>query len=246
MKRISWQVLLGFALVVLSAIVYFTHFLIFGDAHHIFIYLLGDIAFVPVEVLLVTFIIHRVLIEREKKAMLKKLNMIIGSFFSEVGIELLSIFSRCDTNAKNIVRHLIVKNNWSSREFLIAGKHLSTYECCITGENQSLTDLKKFLADRRIFLLSLLTNPNLLEHETFTELLWAVFHLTEELAHRKKIEDISEKDREHISSDIKRAYGLLITEWLDYMKHLKTDYPYLFSFALRTNPFDPDACSELK
>jgi hypothetical protein len=25
------------------------------------------------------------------------------------------------------------------------------------------------------------------------------------------------------------------------MKHLKEDYPYLFSLAVRTNPFNPDA-----
>jgi hypothetical protein len=29
--------------------------------------------------------------------------------------------------------------------------------------------------------------------------------------------------------------------WLDYMRHLKADYPYLFSLAIRTNPFRLDA-----
>jgi hypothetical protein len=58
MKHLRWQVLLGLALVALSTLFYFIHFLIFRDAHHIFIYMVGDIAFVPVEVLLVTLIIH--------------------------------------------------------------------------------------------------------------------------------------------------------------------------------------------
>jgi len=31
-------------------------------------------------------------------------------------------------------------------------------------------------------LLGLLGNPNLLEHDSFTDLLWAVFHLMEELS----------------------------------------------------------------
>ena len=48
-------------------------------------------------------------------------------------------------------------------------------------------------------------------------------------------------DYKHLSGDIKRAYTLLIHEWLDYMKHLKDNYPYLFSLAMRTNPFDRDA-----
>lgn len=57
--------------------------LFFRDPHHIFLYLIGDIAFVFIEVLLVTLIIHQLLSRREKQAMLKKLNMVIGAFFSE-------------------------------------------------------------------------------------------------------------------------------------------------------------------
>ena len=45
---------------------------------------------------------------------------------------------------------------------------------------------------------------------------------------------------------MKRAYVLLIREWLDYMSHLRTDYPYLYSLAVRTNPFDPEASPEVK
>jgi hypothetical protein len=94
--------------------------------------------------------------------------------------------------------------------------------------------------------LGLLENPNLLEHESFTELLWAVFHLTEELAFREDVKQLVDTDYDHISGDIKRAYVLLISEWLTYMKHLKNDYPYLFSLSIRTNPFDPDASPEVK
>ncbi|MBW1689743.1 MAG: hypothetical protein JRI71_04650 [Deltaproteobacteria bacterium] len=59
MRGVSWQVILGFSLVLLSAVFYVLHFMIFTDAHHIFIYLVGDIAFVFIEVLLVTMIIHQ-------------------------------------------------------------------------------------------------------------------------------------------------------------------------------------------
>lgn len=81
-------------------------------------------------------------------------------------------------------------------------------------------------------------NPNLLEHDSFTELLWAVFHLTEELAYRESVEDLPISDYRHIAGDIERVYGLVIYEWLAYMKHLQSDYPYLFSLAIRTNPFN--------
>jgi len=91
-----------------------------------------------------------------------------------------------------------------------------------------------------------LGNPNLLEHDSFTNLLWAVFHLTEELSLRKSLNGLPETDYQHLSGDMKRAYHLLIVEWLDYMMHLKTNYPYLFSLAVRTNPFDTNASVEVK
>ena len=84
-------------------------------------------------------------------------------------------------------------------------------------------------------------NPNLLEHESFTEALRAVFHLTEELESRRELTGLPEADRRHLAGDATRANARLVDEWLDYMKHLKDRYPYLFSLAIRTNPFDETA-----
>ena len=49
------------------------------------------------------------------------------------------------------------------------------------------------------------------------------------------------KDYDHLTGDMKRAFMKLLEEWLEYMKHLKKDYPYLFSLAVRTNPMDANA-----
>jgi hypothetical protein len=51
---------------------------------------------------------------------------------------------------------------------------------------------------------------------------------------------------EHLNFDIKRAYILLVNEWLSYMKHLKEDYPYLYSLAVRTNPFNKNPKAEIE
>ena len=110
----------------------------------------------------------------------------------------------------------------------------------------NLEELRSFIIGKRSFLLRLLENPNLLEHDEFTELLWAVFHLAEELSHRESVTGLPETDYDHLAGDIKRAYGLLVREWLSYMEHLKSNYPYLFSLAIRTNPFNPQASVEVK
>jgi len=131
MKRLNWQVLLGISLVVLSAFVYFIHYLVFRDVHHIFIYLVGDIAFVFIEVLLVTLIIHRLLGEREKRSMLEKMNMVIGTFFSEVGTYLLREFSRFDPQCDGLRKHLRTTKDFSQREFAAVSRKVKVYDCII-------------------------------------------------------------------------------------------------------------------
>jgi len=246
MKSINWKVYLGIILLILSAVVYFVHWIIFRDPHHILIYMVGDVAFVFVEVLMVTLIIHALLEEREKKAKLEKLNMVIGLFFSEVGTELLTHSSDYDPNLNKIRKELIVTNDWDDDEFKRVHDMLRKYEFEIDPKKVKFNDLKAFLSRRTDFLVRLLENPVLLEHETFTELLRAVFHLAEELSHREDVKKIPRSDKEHIAGDIKRAYLLLVNEWLDYMMHLKGNYPYLFSLAMRTNPFDKDATPVVK
>jgi hypothetical protein len=203
--------------------------------------MIGDIAFVFIEVLMVTLIIHRLLNVREKRSMLEKLNMIIGAFFSEVGTSLLTYLSDFDTELDNIKKELVVNTSWSVKEFSKVRKNLKNFSYEVEIRKINLEYLRNFLIEKRGFLVRLLENPNLLEHESFTNLLWAVFHMTEELSARKDIKQLPDTDYKHLTIDIKRAYTLLVREWIDYMEHLKNNYPYLFSLAMRTNPFDEKA-----
>ena len=246
MKYFNWQILLGLFLIILSAVFYLIHYAVFRDVHHIFLYLIGDIAFVFIEVLLVTLIIHQLLDQREKRSKLHKLNMVIGTFFSEVGTNLMKSFIEFDVHIDKIRKNLMVTDQWPGHQFLEVNKSLMNYDFKIESQKRDLEELKRFLIGKRDFLLRLLENPNLLEHETFTDLLWAVFHLAEELEIRVDVKKLSDTDSAHISGDMKRAYILLVSQWLNYMKHLKNDYPYLFSLAVRMNPFDPDASPVLK
>ncbi|MBN1675966.1 MAG: hypothetical protein JXR37_33290 [Kiritimatiellae bacterium] len=244
MKKVSWQVWLGVVFVALSAALYGVHFLIFREAHHIFIYLLGDIAFVPVEVLLVTVVIHQLLQRREKRNMLRKLNMVIGAFFSEVGTALLKQCAAFIDEPEQLQAGLERLADWSERRFRRSAQQYRAHAFAVDAQRGSLEQLHALLGAKREFLLRLLENPNLLEHESFTELLWAVFHLGEELAARRRLAGLSLADYGHLAGDITRVQGLLVGEWLVYLAHLKRDYPYLFSLAVRTNPFDAQAGAE--
>lgn len=235
--RRNFVITIAVILLAISALVYLAHYSIFQDAHHIFIYLVGDLAFLPIEVLLVVIVIERILARREKQQMLQKLNMEVGVFFSEVGNILLGSLLGSFKNDHEIRQQLCINGSWTPKDFKKAMVSACSMKLGADVHSIKLQDLKAFLMQKRPFLLGLLENPNLLEHEGFTNLLWAVFHLAEELEARPVVEHLPESDLKHLAGDIDRFYGLLATEWLAYVQHLKANYPYLFSMIMRTHPF---------
>lgn len=236
-----WQVVFGLGLVALSAILYGAHYLWFHDFHHILIYLVGDIAFVPIEVLLVTLIIHQLLHRRERRAFMQKLNMVIGVFFSEAGFGLLERLHAGAPEAAASSNLFEGMTTWSDEDFDRQARVCRNQTARLNASTMDLSTLCAYLTARRSCLLRMLENPNLLEHEDFTDLLWAVFHLLEELAARPDFAGLPDSDLRHLSGDMNRVYGLLLAQWIAYMKHLKNDYPYLFSLAIRQSPFAPGA-----
>jgi len=236
-RRFSFVIYLAIAFVALSAIAYFAHYLIFRDIHHIFIYMVGDLAFLPLEVLLVVVIIERLLARGEKRAKLEKLNMVVGAFFSELGNCLLQDLLKHFDNRLEISKRLNITENWTKKDFQKAVDFAHQLRVEVDCRNIDLGGLKAFLAQKREFLLTLLGNPSLLEHDRFTDLLWAATHLDEELEARPSLSGLPDKDLEHIAGDIRRLYDHLASEWLDYVQHLKSKYPFLFSLILRTHPF---------
>ena len=241
MKLERWQVLFALALLLSSLLIYLLHYAIFGDIHHILIFLVEDIAFLPIEVLLVTLILHRLLSNMEKRSRMEKLNMVIGAFFVEVGTDLLTYLSDADPELDAIRSELVVTARWSDEEFARITKNLEAYSYKIDINKVDLDYLKASLSKEREFFLRLIENPALMEHESFTDLLLAISHLSEELSRRKSLEGLPKSDLAHLTVDIKRAYQRLVREWLSYMRYLKIHYPYLFSLAMRTNPFDQTA-----
>jgi voltage-gated potassium channel len=183
---------------------------------------------------------------REKQARMKKLNMVIGVFFSEVGNRLIYIFNLADIHFEEIHESLIITEKWTSEDFLRISEQLKGGKYRVEISRTDLAKLKIFLIQERDFLVRLLENPTLLEHESFTDLLRAVFHLAEELAYREDLSKSPATDRAHIEGDINRAYRLLVHQWLEYMEYMKVNYPYLFSLAMRTNPFDREASPIVK
>ena len=249
---------LGFVLIEEKSVIEAVYFVIvtmatvgYGDIHPatqlgrvftIFLIVTGVGTFLGV----IANLTEMMLAKREIEGLMKKLNMVIGVFFSEVGINLMNLFSRSDHEVEKISSDLLVSAKWTDKQFKTATDDLKKYDFSIDIELIDLEVLKNFICSKRDFLVRLLENPILLEHQSFTDLLLAVFHFMEELAYRDDVKTIPESDRKHLANDLKRAYQLLINEWLDYMRYLKANYPFLFHLAMRTNPFDRSASITVK
>ncbi|MBF0528473.1 MAG: two pore domain potassium channel family protein [Deltaproteobacteria bacterium] len=177
-------------------------------------------------------ILHR----REKKQRTLKLNMVIGLFFSEVGTELLARFVEIDPRADLHRQELSLKDQWSEETLIRAAGLAQKHEFRVDLSRMDLVEVRSFLKANRPLLLRLLEHPTLVEHELFSDLLLAVFHLLEELAHRRHLRQCSDADMKHLTVDSERVYGFLIVQWFKYMRHLKVAYPYLFMLAARRNP----------
>ena len=241
-KRSELIVLL---MLVSSVVLYGLDYLLFGQARDIGFGLLGNLAFLPIYVLFVTLMIERVLKEREKEVLRQKMNMVIGVFFSEVGTALLQDGYSFLVEKEQLAARVRITAGWSERDFRELALFLQRADLHMNSSLCDLGELKRFLVSRRAFLLGLLENPNLLEHDGFTDLLWAVFHLLEELEARRSLTGLPQADMDHLSGDIRRAYTHLLSQWVGYLQHLKGDYPYLFSLAVRNNPLNPEARVEI-
>lgn len=239
--RFSWQLKLGLVLVSFSIAVYSIKFLVLKNPTDTLNYVFNSLGFLPISAFLVTIILNELLTMRSRRERLEKLNMVIGTFFSEVGTTLLAGISDCDPGLDGIRKRLLIRDTWQDQEFEDLKGFLEEYRYEVDISKIDIRNLTTFLHEKRNFLLRLLENPVLLEHQMFTETLRAVFHLTEELERRSGAVKLPDTDLSHINGDLVRVYRNLSIQWVDYMKYLKKNYPYLSSLAMRTNPFDQEA-----
>ncbi len=237
-----WQVQIAAILIVAAVVVYALRWILFPTAsfhEEMLRYLVDDVAFLFIQVLLVSILVDGLTQRRQRETMLVKLNMIIGAFFTQCGADVLGRMAKLDTDLDAVREDLLARMAWKARDYENAARAFNQHKPVIEFSTGDLTALRERLDGEKAYFLSLLGNQALLEHEAFTDLLWAVTHVTEELHARGDFHHLPQADRAHLVADVKRAYTLLGVMWLDYLRHLQTQYPYLFSLAVRTNPLDP-------
>ena len=234
-------------MVVLIIIIYGSNYLVLGDPEHIISYIWTHLGFIPVDILVVAFLLDEIIEKKEKEAMLEKLDMLMSTFFSEVGNDLISQLSSVNKYKSNTENLKEIKN-WNQKDYENKLNELKNstidFKADISPEEREafLENLRKLLAGKREFIINLINNPNLLEKEEFTGLINAILHLDEELEHRSDLALVNDADFGHLNGDMQRVYSKLVYEWVYYLKYLDKHYPYMIALIIRTNPFDKDAC----
>lgn len=231
------NLILGILLVSVSISIYLTQIFLFNDTKTTIFYFFQDMAFVPLQVLLVTLILDGILSKREKKLKVKRVNLLVNAFYVELGIELIKNLSVFILNFEDLKSEINQKVDWKKIKKHKIQKEFVKFQYKVDSRKGNLELLKSYLMNKKSFLLSLFENPNLMEHDVFTDMLWAIYHIADELNNREDLRDLPEKDMQHLSGDIERAFKLLVSEWTYYMDHLNKEYPYLYSLAVRRNPF---------
>ena len=230
------NLVLTMILIVASAAVYGVQYIIFQRGDETLFYLLQDLAFVPVQVLVVTLVINRFLSLSEKRKKVKKVNVIISTFFSETGTTLLFEIGKFNRENAALCEMLNIMDLKKEKSLFKGKRTQNAYPYDFYANPASLGELAMVMEGYKAPLLSMLENSNLLEHDSFTDMLWAVFHVADELKIRGPFGELDSSDIEHLSNDLRRAYEALVAEWIQYILYLKAEYPFLYVAALRKNP----------
>lgn len=238
MKPSRFTIVLLVVLVILSIGLFALQHIIFNEPKESGFLFFQDLAFLPLDVLFVSLILDKIINAREKREKLEQINIVISAFYSEVGSDAIRVLNLFIGNIGGFRELLGGMEEWTGDRYGAAARCVLEYRLEADSRAGDLEAAAGFLIERKGSMLLMFENPNLLENNRFTGMLWAVYHLQDELSHRDGFENLPESDLDHLSRDIERAYKLLVAEWIYYMRHLKEKYPYLFSLALRKNPFE--------
>ena len=239
MKRLRFEYILIIVLVLVSILFYALQEMIFHNPEESSYLFFQDLAFLPLDIVLVTFVLERVLRSREKRDRLEQLNILVSAFFTETGTLVLETMHTCMNSPQPPALDMNAK--WTDKMFDHAADAARKATYHAWPDADTLARLKDFLPQKKAGILAMFANPNLLENDRFTDMLWALYHLIDELESRSDVSSLPKSDANHLGGDMARAYAMLISEWVGYMKYLKKRYPYLWSLAVRKNPFEENS-----
>lgn len=217
---------------IIGAAIYGIQLAIFHDPNTTFFYILQDFAFLPISVAIATIVIGEFLNERDKKERLGKTQMLTSAFFTELGGELLFSLAEISDGMDEVVN--IMKENDIKDEKSLAHvqKLIKDVDIKVHLTEEDYNSTQELIKERHEILLTITSNPVLLEHENFTKLLWSIFHLVDEFALRGDYATLRPEEIAHLESDFSDTLEKLLINWSGNLLYVKTYYPNYYNAGL--------------
>ncbi len=220
-----------------SALLYAIHYLIFRDLHHLAIFGLHELAFVPLEVILVTLGLDQLVEKTHREEARSKVSIIETLYFNESGSTMLRYLTSFDPDAARLRELLQVTQDWRSSDFRQAIRQLKSYPFLLDLERIDFFGLHYHLSQRHEYYRSMLENPALTQSEAFTEMIMKIYLLWEELDGRTNLYQLPEKDRSYLAELLHEIYRELTEYWLDNVYNHSIHNRFRLHRAIESNPF---------
>ena len=96
----SWKVKFAVVMLIIAALFFASRIVVSGDPEEVISYLWKQIGFIPINIIIVAFLIDSIMSKKEHEAILEKIDMIMGTFFTKMGNDLIYVISQ-----KNEYKH---------------------------------------------------------------------------------------------------------------------------------------------
>ncbi len=227
MKSIRKVVL---SLTVVSVIIYVLQIMIFHDSQTTAFYIFQDLAFLPLSIAIATVVVGEIYSRKEKADRLERTKMITSTFFTNVGARLMMQMLSAAQN-QQLVRQIMFADATSETDYQELCNRIHGEQIKLDMSADLYDGVRTVLEEQSTALLILGNNPVLLEHESFTDMLWGLYHLRDEFRLRGSYENLSQTDRDHLEEDFERVFKLMLINRESNVHFLAETFPNYYNAA---------------
>ena len=103
----SWKFKFAIVMLIIASIFFVSRIIVLGDPEEVVAYLWKQIGFIPVNILIVTLLLNGIMNKKEREAILEKLDMLMGTFFTERSYQWFGLNLSATVNPLIILRQKI-------------------------------------------------------------------------------------------------------------------------------------------
>ncbi len=217
-------------LLAVSIFIYMFQILVFHDPTTTEFYLLQDLAFMPITIIVATIVVGEVVNEKEKRERKENTKMVTSTFYTQIGGEMMGVLVNQLENKEEVV-DILQREIHSESD--VEDMQQKIRNCSLHMQfDEAVSDrISRMLAENRMALLVLSSNPMILEQRSFTNLLWGLFHLEDEFRLRGSYAEMTQEDRLHLAADFEKVLRLLLLNSVPNAKYLQDMFPSLYQTA---------------